>query len=69
MSLDLYSEPAPLNDANLSDKDDFPHDSSDQSEADNVFTDNKEEEIDAELDPTPSWLGQKKKLMAAHGTE
>ncbi len=55
MSLGPYSEPAPLNDVNLGDKYDFPNDNSDQLEADNVFDDdNKGDEIDAELDPTPS---------------
>ncbi len=71
MSLHPYSEPASLDDANLSDKYDFLDDDSDQPEADNVFTDddNEGDEIDAELDLTPSWSWQKEKLRAADGTE
>ncbi len=49
----------------------FPNDNSDQPEADNVFTndDNEGDEIDTELDPTPSQSQQKEKLMAADGIE
>ncbi len=62
MSLDPYSEPAPLDDANLSEEDDFPDDDSDQPEAGIVFTnnDNKEDETDTVPDPTPPSLGKKR---------
>ncbi len=50
------SEPAPFDNVNLSDEDDFPENDREQSQANNVFTndDNEGDEIDTELDPTPS---------------
>ncbi len=56
MSLDPYSELAPPDEANLGDEDNFPNDNSDQPEADSVLANNNNEgdEIDTELDPTPS---------------
>ncbi len=58
MSLDPYSEPVSLDDANLSDEDDFPNDNSDQPEADKVFTtndDNEGDEIDQQKGRNRHW--------------
>ncbi len=69
MNLDPYSKTAPLDDANLSDEDDFPKENSDQPEANNVFTDDDNgDKKDDEFDPTPSQSQQKEKLMVADGT-